>query len=269
MTPALPSALCSYANLLLIVATVLYLLFLAWRAPLIGSLASGSAALGVAGLALALTEHWRHPAVNTTPYDMAFVLSAICAITVLTYLIMEKWYGSRTMGAFVMPVVAIAATFQVLGGTHQTITLENSKVLLERAGTQVYILINVSFFCATAIAALYGGLYLWRQRHTRPMFAAISAPHLETSMAQAMSLGFVLYTLAQILRVRFSGMTFDDDWSRYQHSCTLLGIWCFYLFCQILHGPRRSGGHFMAGCAIAGFFLGLIVFPELRSAWQG
>ena len=267
MSPTAAIVFSNYANLLLIIATAFYVAHVVGRSQLVGWLATCCAYLGVAGLIISLIGQWLHPLSPSTVFNLSFILSLFNAITVLTYLIMEKWYGTKTAAAFVMPIVATAVIFQILGGTTSSITSDSIWLMWQQTGMRMYKLCVLSFVCTFAWAACCAVIYLWRAHFQRLMFARRTLDQVEQNMYQAIAVGFPLYTGALILGVLFSGMTFVDDWARYLHTLNLAIIWSFYFIYRLLQRQFHWRGRFMAKCSILGLCLCVLLLPEVRDSY--
>lgn len=267
MAPTVALLIGSYANLMLVIASLLYIIHAVGHFKNIGWLATGCAGLGVLGLSVSILFQWLHPATMTDAVDLSFILGLFCAITVIIYLFMEKWYDARTAGAFVMPIVATAAIFQTLGGTTETITASHTWQILQNAGTHLYVLCSFVSVCAFIWAAILSVIYLWHNHVRSYMFARQTSDWIERRMTRAIALGFMAFTLAQIMEDRFSKLFFVDDWNRHLHSLSMIFVWLFYFLFILLHRQFQQRGRFMAWYAITGLILYVLLLPELHTGW--
>lgn len=117
--------LIGYANLLLLISSVLYLAHFCLKARVLGRWATALAALGALGLVAGLLVHTaKSYGLQPNPPDfftsLSEVMTLFCAFTVILYLVMEKVYRTRSAGAFVMPIVAAAVLFEMMGATDYT-----------------------------------------------------------------------------------------------------------------------------------------------------
>ena len=268
MNHTVVTAINNYANLLMLIAAALYVVHIASRSRLAGMTASVCAFLGSCGLAVCLTELWLNPHDLSTVYTLSFALSLINAMTVTLYLIMEKWYGNRSAGAFVMSIVAIAVIFQSLGGTTSSITPDKIWLMAQQTGNRLYELVTIGFTCAFIWAACCAVIYLWRLHSTRWAITGQASDPILQSMYRSVEFGLPLYTLALILGIPFSGMTYIDDWGRYLHYFNLLLIWLFYMLYRLLQARYHGCGQFMAWCSISGLVLCFLFLPKLPGSHQ-
>src|SRR5665647_661329 len=103
--PLLSQHLISYANLLLIGSTFLYISHPWVTTKAVGQLASGMATLGAMGVTVALLIRWFETSymhrIGHAPFSSLYDVTALfSAVTVVIYLAMEKVYHTRAAGAF-------------------------------------------------------------------------------------------------------------------------------------------------------------------------
>ncbi len=108
--------LISYANILLIGSTILYIAHLWVTSPAVGLWATGLATVGALGLVVGLvalgTETYFLQRTGHAPLTGLYqVMLLFSAMTVVIYLVMERIYRTRSAGAFVMPIVVAAVLF--------------------------------------------------------------------------------------------------------------------------------------------------------------
>jgi len=267
MTPAVALLLSSYANLMLAIAALFYVAYAVGHFKNIGWLATGSAGLGALGLLTSLVSQWIHPAAPTKTIDLSVVLSLICTITVIAYLIMEKWYDARTAGVYVMPIVAAAAIFQTLGGTSEPITAPHALGHVASTLTHLYVICSIASVGAFAWTALLGAFYLWHTARHQYIFARQTSNRIEFEMNRAATVGFLIFIVALILQNQFSGTVYVDEWGRYLHILNMIFVWLLYFIYLVLHQQFQWRGRFMAWYVIAAFLIYILFLPELRSGW--
>ncbi len=261
MEPVFSNNIISYANLLLLVATLLYIAHLKFRQGGVGLWAMGLSATGalglIGGLILKLIGQPPSYIPLTTLPD---VLSLFSAITVLAYLIMEYCYRTRSAGAFVMPIVAVAILFQSFGTA--TTSGKESSQLLHSYWIHAHVLANLVAYSAFAAAAALGAMYSWRsfkhffQEQTGgPILLRHNLSEIELLMHQSVKLGFVLYTLAQALGIYFADKTWGENWGWDPKELWTLFIWIWYAAYVVMQQSYRWHGRRMAWWAITGFVL--------------
>jgi cytochrome c-type biogenesis protein CcsB len=278
--------LISFANLLLIGSTFLYVAHLWVGAKAVGQLASGTATLGAMGVTVALLVRWFEtnymqqvgPAPFSTLYDVTALFSGA---TVVIYLAMEKVYHTRSAGAFVMPIVSAAVLFEsfLLGGDlelsgHWTPTLKSYWV-------DGRILSNFVGYGAFAVASALAIMYLLRARAERrgsnQGSALRSLPDLQRidhAMFQAIVLGFFSFTLGAILGTAWSYQESGQFWSGTGAEGGTLVVWSIYLAYFYGRFMRQWRGSRLAWLAIIGFgasvfcFAGMNLFLSGRYPWS-
>jgi ABC-type transport system involved in cytochrome c biogenesis permease subunit len=292
---SLSLTLISYANLLLIAATILYVLHLWFRAHAVGLWATSLSAVGALGLVSGLlvrgTEsYFKHSTESMSLNSLSEVMSLFSAITVIIYLVMEWVYRTRSAGAFVMPIVAVAIIFEAFGGANHHITVENKLSIYRSYWVHAHLLSNVIAYCAFALAATMGVIYLRRQRKqgSPPGTATLTPPQLnlpqiENLMHQAISFGFLLLSLSTILSMYLMNETLNTTWERFwvwypKENSTLI-VWSSYATYFYLRHFRKWHGARMAYWAISAFCFAAFVFlisnyvlphytPTNKLTWQ-
>lgn len=268
--------LLTYANLLLIGSTFLYVGHLWITAKAVGWLASGAAILGAMGVTVALLIHWfetdhMHPAGPAAFSSLFDVTALFSAVTVLVYLAMEKVYRTRAAGAFVMPIVVAAVLFEsflfsddLAGVGHLTPTLKSYWV-------DAHILSDFVGYGAFAIAASLGIMYLLRERAERrsagPGLALQSLPDLtdiDRVMFEAIVLGFATYTFGTILGITWSYGESGKLWSWTPKEVATLAVWSIYAAYFLGRYRHQWRGTSMAWLAIFGFGMSVFSFAGIN-----
>ena len=262
--------LVSYANLLLIGSTVLYLSHLRFTSERVGRWASGFASVGAICLTLGMLARWVEafsvhrvgPAPIAGLYE---VMSLFSAITVVIYLVMEKVYRTRSAGAFVMPIVFSAVLFEIWLGSNDQAAPDYHVPLFKSYWIHAHVLANFIGYGAFAVAALLGGVYLLRHRAERhgfkEGFAMRSLPDLwkiDRLMHQAILLGFPLFTFATILGAVSAYQAWGRFWAWDPKETWALVVWltyAVYFYLRYVHNWRgvRSAWWVIIGFAVTVF----------------
>lgn len=275
-----------YANLLLIVSTVLYVWHLWFGSDAVGRWASRLAMVSAMGLVLTLLVRWfetyylhrpGHVPLNAL-YEMMALFSTV---TIVTYLVMERVYRTRTAGAFVMIIVLGSVLFQIwLLASGQAIG--GSRIpLLRSYWIYAHVLANFLGYGAFAVAAAMGAAYLVRsqidalplpRRRMGQGFSVDVLPDLQRigdSMHQAILLGFPLHTIATVLGGIAAYQAWGHYWAWEPKETWSLMVWLAYASYFYFRYVVRWTGRRMAWWAIAGFGMTVFCFLGVRALWPG
>jgi len=250
------------SNTLLAASTVLYLANLVFRSRGVGRLATLLAAAGAFGIGGALVMRGVElSAVGAMPLPRRSYLyeatALFSAVSVFIYLAMESVFRSRSVGAFVMPVIMAAVACElwlVWAGPLAAEAGPNGAALYWRQSWAVASVISELALCAAAIA---GVLHLLRvtlesgrancMQMTRVLPSAWRAFDL---IVTGVAVGFPLYLLAAIIGVATS-------WTQMRgvsagSALAAAGVVAIYgWFFHMVYRGRGSGTR-IALCAIAG-----------------
>ena len=266
--------LLTYANLLLIGSTFLYISHLWITAKAVGWLASGAAILGAMGVTVALLVHWFEtdhmhltgPAAFSSLIDVTALFSAV---TVLVYLAMEKVYRTRAAGAFVMPVVVAAVLFESFLFSNESVAVGHLTPTLKTYWVDAHILSDFVGYGAFAVAAALGVMYFlreWAERRALQGFAVQSLPALQDIdrvMFEAIALGFATYTFGTILGITWSYEESGRFWSWTPKEVGTLAVWSIYAVYFYGRYRRQWRGRRMAWLAIFGFGMSVFSFAGM------
>ncbi len=273
--------LISYANLLLIGSTILYVAHLWFTAPAVGLWATGTAAVGALGLVAGLVARATEHHTGQIPLiGLSEVMSLFIAMTVVIYLAMERAYRTRSAGAFVMPIVAIAVLFEAWLVSDYLVSPGNRLPLLRSYLIHIYVLANLLAYSAFAVAAAVGVMYLLRQHvETHPLAPGFAlrerlglAP-IARLLHLAIFLGFAVFSCATLLGIALAHEAGEPFWAWDAKKTAALLVWIWYFGYFYLHYGKKWRGMRMAWWAILGFaltvygFLGLNLFLPVLHAY--
>lgn len=259
--------LTAYAHLLLLASTVLYLAHLRFPAHAVGLWASSLALLGAGGLLGALVlrgaeTYVTHSARHVPLTSLHEVMSLFSAFTVLIYLVMERAYRTRSAGAFVLPIVAVAVLGEAWLIAGDAPGAAGNLPLLRSYAVRAHVLAHVTGYGAFAVAAAMGLMLLLRERalilgRPRSMAArgVLPAQHIEQLMHRSVLLGFPLFSLAIVLGMYTAYQAWGRLWTWQPKEAWALVVWLGYAVYVWLYYGRRWHGHRMAYLAIAAFAL--------------
>jgi cytochrome c-type biogenesis protein CcsB len=273
--------LVSYANLLLIGSTILYLSHLRFTSERVGRWASGFATVGAICLTLGMLVRrveafYVHPIGQAPIAGLYEVMSLFSAITVVIYLVMEKVYRTRSAGAFVMPIVVSAVLFEIWLVSNDQAAPDYQVPLFKSYWIHAHVLANFIGYGAFAVAALLGGVYLLRYRAERhgftEGFAMRSLPDLrkiDRLMHQAILLGFPLFTFATILGAVSAYQVWGRFWAWDPKETWALVVWLTYAVYLYLRYVNQWGGVRAAWWAILGFAITVFCFFGVNLLFAG
>ena len=273
--------LVSYANLLLIGSTILYVSHLRFTSERVGRWASGFATAGAVCLMLGMLVRWietyyLHRASQASIAGLYEVMSLFSAITVVIYLVMEKVYRTRSAGAFVMPIVVSAVLFEIWLVSNDQAAPDYRMPLVKSYWIHAHVLTNFIGYGAFAVAALMGIVYLLRHRAERQGFTegftVRSLPELRSidrMMHQAILLGFPLFTFATILGAISAYQVWGRFWAWDPKETWALIVWLTYAIYFYLRYVNQWCGVRAAWWVIIGFLITVFCFFGVNLLFSG
>lgn len=271
----------SYANLLLVGSTVLYVSHLWFTSEAIGQWASGLATLGALASTLALSVRWfgayfLHYSGAVPLGGLYEVMALFSTVTVVIYLVMERVYRTRAAGAFVMLIVLASVIFQIWLATDAGEMPGARSRILKSYWMHAHVLGNFIGYGAFAIAAAMGTAYLVKARaqiRSESIDGAIgSLPELhriDALMHKAIQLGFPVFTLATILGSLWAYQAWGRYWAWDPKETWALIVWVTYASYFFLRRLNNWSSARMAWWAIIGFALTLFCFLGASALWPG
>lgn len=276
--------LLSYANLLLVVSTVLYVSHLWFTSDAVGRWASALAGIGSLASLLALSMRWFETYYLQRPGhfflgSMVETVALFSTITVIIYLAMERVYRTRAAGAFVMLIVLGAVLFQIWLAANEGVIPGSRIRVLRSYWMHAHVLGNFIGYGAFAVAAAMGAAYLIKTRRTDDAlrnfaFATLpDAQRIDRLMHHAIVLGFPIYTLATALGALWAYEAWGRYWAWDPKESWALAVWLtyasYFFFRYVSHwSGRRMAWWSIGGFAVTAFcFLGVTaLWPSLHSA---
>jgi cytochrome c-type biogenesis protein CcsB len=222
----------------------------------IGQAATLATWLVAAFLAAALVARWR--ASGHAPWSNMWEFTvAFAGGTSLAYAVFERWYGQRTLGAFVQPVVlgllAAAAAFFPSDVRPLVPALRNEPLLTAHVAMMVlaYSALSVSF--GAAMMYLVQGE---RNRFSRLPRAAV----LEEVGYRAVMVGFPLLALGIALGAYWANSAWGRYWGWDPKETSSVVTWLIYAGYLHMRGLRRWQGTRSAVLLVAGFLAVLFTY---------
>lgn len=262
-----------YANLLLIVSTILYVANIWFAAHAVGLWATGLTTVGGFGLVVGLVvrgmeTYFMHRTGHLPLASLYEVMSLFSAITVAIYLVIERVYRTRAAGAFVMPIVAIVVLFGSWLASNDQVTAENHFPILRSYWGDLQMLAYFIGYGAFAMAAAMGVMYLQRHEIERTeshlpaqgfvMRSLPDLPSIDRLMHQAIFMGFLLFSVATMLDIASANAAWDakEIWT--------LIVWVMYVSYFYLHYVKKWHGVRIALWAVIWFGLSIFFFLGVK-----
>lgn len=193
-----------------------------------------------------------------------FVL--FCLITAMFCLYYQQRYATQALGAFVLPIIAIAIVFLLW-----YIAIRNAQQIqplvpsLQSWWLKIHVPANFIGYGTFALAAMVAIAYLLKQHHLfDSRLPSLSA--LDDLMYRAITVGFTFFTLATILGALWAAEAWGGYWSWDPKETWSLILWLNYaawLHMRLIKGLRGSIAAWWAllGLSITAFtFLGVNLF---------
>ncbi|MFQ5354873.1 MAG: c-type cytochrome biogenesis protein CcsB [Mariprofundaceae bacterium] len=268
-------------NTIFIFSAVLYLMNLFAPESFIGKLGTMSAWLGVYAGGSALLLRWYEsylisPDIGHAPVSNLYeVFILLFCITTLIYLSLEHRYRVRTLGAFIMPLVAAGVFFGIWLGSVGQADIKPLVPALQSYWMKIHVPLNFVGYGAFAVACGTGIMYLLRThlekkgRAAKLLSSFPTLDQLDDLTYKAVAVGFPAFTLATILGAAWAAEAWGGYWSWDPKETWALIVWLVYgayLHVRITHGWRGTS---LAWWVVAGFVITLFCFVGVNMYLSG
>ena len=261
-----------WMSALFVLATIAYWWALLARSEFVGKTASvmtfAAVVMGTIGMMVRWYESYLiGPDIGHIPisnlYEV-FILFSI--ITALLYLFYEQRYANRTLGAFVLLIIAAAIGF-LLWYTfdRQAHEIQPLVPALQSYWMKIHVPANFIGYGAFALAAMVGVAYLLAQRGILASRLPALAV-LDDVMYKSIAVGFAFFTIATILGAMWAAEAWGGYWSWDPKETWALIVWLNYaawLHLRLVKGMRGAASAWWAviGLLVTTFaFLGVNMF---------
>ena len=229
----------------------------------LGRLASLAAWAAAASLAVSLFARWR--AADHAPWSNMWEFTvAFAGGVLLFYILFERWYGQRTIGAFILPVVlsflAVSAAFFPSDVEPLVPALRNQDLLALHVATMIlaYSALSVSFG-AGVIYLVQGGK---RNRFSRLPKAGL----LDEIGYRSVMVGFPLLALGIALGAYWGNSAWGRYWGWDPKETSALVTWLVYAGYLHTRGLRGWTGTRAAIILVLGF-IGVLFTYFVVNLW--
>ena len=268
-------------NVLFIFAAVSYVMHLFAPAAFIGRMGTLSAWIATYAGGSALILRWYESYLIDTEIGHApvsnlyevFIL--LFCFTSAIYLVMERRYQARAMGAFVMLLVAGGVFFAIWLESLGQADIKPLVPALQSYWMKIHVPLNFIGYGAFAVACAAGMTYLLRDRlersnpNGRMLSLFPSLDQLDQLAYKSVAIGFPAFTLATILGAAWAAEAWGGYWSWDPKETWALIVWLFYgayLHVRVSHG---WSGKTLAWWAVAGFLVTLFCFVGVNMYLSG
>ncbi|WP_018871698.1 c-type cytochrome biogenesis protein CcsB [Thioalkalivibrio sp. ALJ16] len=271
-----------WMSVFLYLSTVAYVTGLFSRSDFPTRVGGAFAWIGAGAGFMALLVRWREiyltdPTWGYIPVANLYeVFILLAALTTLMYLYYESRTGQRTMGAFVMLVIAASVTFLLwYMFTRDAHIVEPLVPALNSWWMKIHVPTNFVGYGGFAIAAMLGVAYLIKHRleRTRPDAAITqripSKEALDSVMYKAIAIGFAFFTIATVLGAMWAAEAWGGYWTWDPKETWSLILWLTYAAWLHMRFTKGWRGPVMAWWAIIGLFVTTFTFLGVNMFLSG
>jgi cytochrome c-type biogenesis protein CcsB len=262
-------------------AAILYIAAWIFKKTLPGLLATWVAFLGVMGNAAGIIMRWFESyefgighAPLSNMYESLVFFS--CTITVI-YLVIERTYKNRILGAFTMPIVFLSMAYASLSPNVND-RIEPLLPALKSNWLIAHVMTCFLGYAAFAIAFGISLMYLLRRRDENGKSYLLShfpePPFLDNLTHQMVTFGFLFLSIGIITGAVWANSAWGSYWSWDPKETWSLITW--FMYATLLHARLMRGWHGkrIAYISIIGFlavlftYFGVNLLPGLHSYGQ-
>ncbi|MDX8389557.1 MAG: c-type cytochrome biogenesis protein CcsB [Mariprofundaceae bacterium] len=268
-------------NMLYLFAAILYIVHLFIPETFIGKLGSWSAWIATYAGGIGLTLRWHESylidmEIGHAPVSNLFeVFIVFFCVTSMIYLTLERRYGVRGLGAFVMPLVAGGVFFGIWLDSIGQADIKPLVPALQSYWMKIHVPMNFVGYGAFAVACGAGMMYLVRSRieaknaNARILANFPSLVQLDQLAYKSVAIGFPAFTLATILGAAWAAEAWGGYWSWDPKETWALIVWLVYgayLHARISHGWN---GKSLAWWTVIGFLVTVFCFVGVNIYLSG
>ena len=264
-----------WMSTMFVFSTVFYWIGLAGRSSFGGAVGSrlcwAAVVLGFTGMMVRWYESYLigtdvgHIPVSNL-YEVFILFSMI---TAMFYLYYEQRYGTRQLGAFVLPVISAAVGFLLwYTVTRDAADIQPLVPALQSWWMKIHVPANFIGYGTFALSAMVGAAYLLKSSG----YLADRLPSLEVLddvMYKAISVGFAFFTVATILGALWAAEAWGGYWSWDPKETWALIVWLNYaawLHLRLMNGLR---GRIAAWWALVGLLVTTFAFLGVNMFLSG
>jgi cytochrome c-type biogenesis protein CcsB len=268
-------------NILFLISALSYITHLFAPESFIGRLATATAWMGLYAGGSALLLRWYEsylisPDIGHAPVSNLYeVFILLFCVTSAIYLVLERRYQARAMGAFVMGLVAAGVFFGIWLSAHGHAEIQPLVPALQSYWMKIHVPFNFIGYGSFAVACAAGMAWLVRDRferkggNSRLLEVFPTLEQLDQLAYKAVAIGFPAFTLATILGAAWAAEAWGGYWSWDPKETWALIVWLTYgayLHVRISHGWE---GRALAWWAVAGFLVTLFCFLGVNMYLSG
>jgi cytochrome c-type biogenesis protein CcsB len=196
------------------------------------------------------------------------VLVFFSLITALIYLFYEDRYGTRKLGALVLPIISVTVVFLLWYSTRGAHHIQPLMPALQSYWMKIHVPANFIGYGGFVLAAMAGIAYLLV---SNGMLAGRlpEARVLEDVMYKAIAIGFAFFTIATILGALWAAEAWGSYWSWDPKETWALIVWLNYATWLHMRLTRDMRGETLAWWAITGLFVTTFAFLGVNMFLSG
>jgi cytochrome c-type biogenesis protein CcsB len=245
-------------------ATVAYIGYLIRGRRVLGRVGSGLGMAALVFLTVGLimralkTGHW--PLSNSYEFSLVFVWSILAA-----YLILEHLMGTRGLGAFVLPIALLIATYAQVFSPEWMRAAQPLLPALQTAWLQLHVTTGAVAYGAFAVSCGAGVMYLVGDMAPNLPDHFPSLKMIDEFNFRALTLGYPWMTLVVITGAIWAQIAWGAYWSWDIKETWTLITWLLYTLLLHLRAIRGWRGKPVACLSILGFLF--VLFTFLGVGW--
>ncbi len=254
-------------------ASIVYLAYLFVREPILGRTATGVLFLGLmlnlTGMVRRSIESYQMGVFHPPWSNLFEALTFWSFVAGSVYLIIERKYGFKLIGAFVIPVVFFTSAYAVFKASH-----EIQPLMPALRSYWLYLHVVTAFIGYAGFTVAFGGAvaYLIKEHFGTKSWAQRflpSAEVLDEITYKSIAIVFPVWTASIILGAAWANEAWGGYWSWDPKEVWSLIVWLF--FGAYLHARQLMGwrGKRVAWMVVFGFITVLICFFAINLYFPG
>ncbi len=256
-----------------VLASIVYLVYLLFREKITGNIATltlyAALILNLTGMIRRGYETYKLGAFHPPWSNLFEALTFWSFIAGVVYLLIERKYGFKVLGAFVIPILAFTSGFAIFKANH-----EITPLMPALRSYWLYLHVITAFTGYAGFTVAFGGAvaYLLKEYFPNNKFVKKLLPSksiLDEITYKSIAIVFPIWTASIILGAAWANEAWGGYWSWDPKEVWSLIVWLF--FGAYLHARQLMGwkGKKVAWLVIFGFITVLICFFAVNLYFPG